>query len=355
MTEEKKADALSKKDKLKLIDGLAKKRPVLSIDKYAHNSGAIPSGSLSLDLALGVGGYPRGTIIDIFGPESSGKSLISLMAISQVQKMGGVAMILDAERSYSKSDKWLRTNGVNPEELRFIPQDDDGAEKAMETIYQICKAQAADLIVVDSVPALAPKKALMQGLDEGATMSLRARMMSEALNKLMGVVDDSRAVLMFINQMRAKIGGYNPYGPSEDATGGYALKFFSSIRMGISRVAKSTVLENKIPVGHRARVRLIKNKVARPYLTAEFGIDYRKGTDPVTEIADVLISSGLAKKAGAWIEYHGQKCHGSDELANMLKDEKLRTGAIAEIKKHMENITEFGTTEVEDEAPEAED
>jgi len=278
----------------------------------------IPSGSLCLDLALGVGGYQRGRIIDIFGVESGGKSTLSMLAIKEAQKMGGTAYYIDAERSYSST--WTKTLGVDSSKL-YIVRPDSG-EQAFDAVLYLVKEAKADLIVIDSTPALVPSVMLKQDMINNMKVGAQALMMSVGLQKLVAAVASSKTVVIFINQMRALIG--NMYGPKEGSTGGKALRFYSSVRVQVSTVSKSKMLdENNNVVGHRIRTVVVKNKVAPPFKVAEFNLNFYSGVDPADEIADLMIKQGIVQpgKAG-WLTLGAEKMQGKEALVDYLKKDK---------------------------------
>lgn len=339
------AKPIAKATKLSLLDELASELPLFSDKDYEVKTEPIPSGSISLDFAIGVGGYPRGCIIDVFGKESAGKSLISIMAIAQVQKAGGTAVVWDAERSYSRNLDWMRVNGVDTAKLRFIKlRAEQGAEIGFDAIERIVKAQAADLIVVDSIPALIPQCALDKDMTDNARIGARAALLTSALPRLSSIADEGKCCIMFINQMRANIGG-GLYAPSEKETSIFALKHFSSLRMSVRKVSKSTRMENDVPVSHRVHVDLIKNKVAAPHRQAEFEINYTKGVDTASEVADIVVSSGLAKKAGAWVEYDGQRFNGLAKLTEFFRNKSNLEKGINQIRSAKINM--FGVQKEE--------
>jgi recombination protein RecA len=334
--------------KLDKLEELAGDLPLYSDEDYETNAGSIPSGSLNLDLAIGVGGHPRGAIIDIFGNESAGKSLISIMAIAELQKQGGTAVVWDAERSYRKNLNWMRINGVDTKKLKFIKLNPkQGAEYGFEAIEKICNAGAADLIVIDSVPALMPQSALNKNMTEVETLGARARMMTSVLPRLTDIVDNSSTCLMFINQMRANIGG-GMYSPNEKETGGYALRFFASTRLRVKKVSKSMKIENDVPVGHRVNVLVVKNKVAAPHKQGEFDIYYNSGVDTASEAADILVSGGLVEKKGGWYYYGEEKFQGMANLVSYIKQPKNLSKAMKEAIGLAQKVNAFGVRREDD-------
>jgi recombination protein RecA len=257
----------------------------------------ISSGALSLDLALG-GGYPKGRIIEIYGPESSGKTTLTLHAIAEVQKNGGTAAFIDAEHALDPS--YARKLGVDTNSL-LISQPDNG-EQALEIVDSLVRSNAVDLIVVDSVAALTPQ-AEIEGEMGDSHMGLQARLMSQALRKLTGVINKSKATVMFINQIRMKIGVM--FGNPETTTGGNALKFYASVRLDIRRTGQIKVGEEV--TGNRTKVKVVKNKIAPPFRNAEFDIMYNEGISRTGDVLDLGVTHGIVDKAGAWFSYKDQK------------------------------------------------
>lgn len=260
--------------------------------------GIIPTGSLLLDAALGVGGYPKGRIIEIYGPESSGKTTLALEAIAEVQKLGGRAAYIDAEHAIDP--EYAKTLGVNTSEL-ILSQPDYG-EQAMEITDMLAKSNAIDLIVVDSVAALVPK-AELEGTFEDSSVGLQARLMSKSLRKLAGVLSKSSCTVIFINQLREKVGVM--YGNPETTTGGRALKFYATIRIEIRR-ADSIKQDDKI-LGNIVNVKVVKNKVAAPYKTCKINLIFGKGISKDNELASLAVDLGLIEKAGSWFSYQGDR------------------------------------------------
>jgi recombination protein RecA len=271
----------------------------------------IPSGSIGLDLALGVGGYPRGRVVEIFGPESSGKTTLALHAIAEVQKTGGVAAFIDAEHALDVT--YARRLGVKLTDL-LVSQPDTG-EQALEIGEQLVRSGAVDLVVVDSVAALVPR-AEIEGEMGDAHMGLQARLMSQALRKLTAVVSRNQATVVFINQIRMKIGVV--FGNPETTTGGHALKFYATVRLDIRRIGQLKEAEHV--VGSRTRVKVVKNKVAPPFREAEFDIRYGLGVDRFAEAVDLGVERGLVEKSGSYFSFAGERIgQGRERAVEWLK------------------------------------
>lgn len=259
---------------------------------------SIPTGAISLDLALGIGGVPRGRVIEIFGPESSGKTTVALHICAQAQKLGGIAAIVDAE--HALDPEYAKALGVNTDDL-LVSQPDTG-EQALEITEQLVRSGAVDVIVVDSVAALVPK-AEIEGEMGDSHMGLQARLMSQALRKLTGIVSKTKSVIIFINQMRQKIGVM--YGPSETTTGGNALKYYASLRLDVRRI--ETLKKDNVEYGNRIRIKVVKNKVAPPFKVAECDLIYGKGISSESALLDVACSFDVIQKSGTWFTYGPEK------------------------------------------------
>jgi recombination protein RecA len=274
---------------------------------------AISTGSLGLDMALGIGGIPRGRVIEIYGPESSGKTTLTLHCIAEAQKAGGLAAFIDAEHAFDKS--YAEKLGIDTENL-LISQPDNG-EQALEIAEHLIRSGAIDIIVIDSVAALVPKGELEGEMGE-SKMGLQARLMSQALRKLTGAIHKTGCACVFINQLRDKIGVM--FGSPETTTGGNALKFYASVRLDIRRVGQIKESADNI-LGNRTRVKVVKNKVAPPFKVVEFDIMYGQGISKVGEIIDLGVEFEIIKKAGSWFSYNGEKLgQGRDSVKNLLLD-----------------------------------
>lgn len=286
-------------------------------EAHAVNVETTPTGSLSLDLALG-GGIPRGRIIEIYGPESSGKTTLTLHAIAEVQKAGGTAAFIDAEHALDPA--YAKRIGVDVENL-LLSQPDNG-EQALEITETLVRSSAVDLIVVDSVAALVPR-AEIEGDMGDPQMGLQARLMSQALRKLTGVISRSKTTVIFINQIRMKIGVM--FGNPETTTGGNALKFYASVRMDIRRV--SQIKAGDAVIGNRARVKVVKNKIAPPFREAEFDIMYNQGISTSGDILDLAVKFNIVEKAGAWFAYNNEKIGQGREAAKTYLQENPKIQA----------------------------
>jgi len=284
----------------------------LGQDEVPARVPVIPTGSLGLDIALGIGGYPRGRVVEIYGPESSGKTTLSLNAIAESQKLGGIAAFVDAEHALDVT--YARKLGVRTDDL-LISQPDTG-EQALEVTETLVRSGAVDIVVVDSVAALVPK-AEIEGDMGDSHMGLQARLMSQALRKLTATISKSLTTVIFINQIRMKIGIV--YGNPETTTGGNALKFYSSVRLDIRKA--EAIKQGQTILGNRVRVKVVKNKMAPPFRQAEFDIMFNEGISKLGEIVDMGVAQGIMERAGAWYSYNGDRIgQGRENVKSFLAD-----------------------------------
>src|SRR5215510_999493 len=294
---------------------------------------AISTGSISLDWALGVGGLPRGRVVEIFGPESSGKTTLALQTVAQAQKLGGVAAFIDAEHALDA--QYASKLGVDLDNI-LVSQPDNG-EQALEIVEVLIRSNGVDVVVVDSVAALVPRAEIEGEMGE-AQMGLQARLMSQALRKLTGAVSRSKCCLIFINQLREKIGVM--FGNPETTTGGRALKFYASVRMDIRRIA--SIKDGDQVIGGRTRVKVVKNKVAPPFREAEFDVMYGEGISREGDLLDLAVEHKVIEKSGAWFAYGGERLgQGRENVKQFLKDHPETTQVIEErVRKELGMVRE---------------
>ena len=326
----------SKEDKLKALDAaisqIEKQYGKGSVMKLGDESNrmnveTVPTGSLSLDIALGLGGLPKGRIIEIYGPESSGKTTVALHAVAEVQKRGGIAGFIDAEHALDPA--YAKNIGVDIDNL-YISQPDNG-EQALEITETMVRSGAVDIVIVDSVAALVPK-AEIDGDMGDSHVGLQARLMSQALRKLTAVISKSNCIVLFINQLREKVGVM--FGNPETTTGGRALKFYSSVRLDVRRI--EALKQAGEVVGNRTRIKVVKNKVAPPFKEAEFDIMFGQGISREGDILDLAADVGIVNKSGAWYAYNGEKIGQGRENAKQYLKEKpeVRDEIEAKVRAH---------------------
>ena len=317
MAEEKKNPSVEKLKALQLamekIDKQFGKGAIMKLgDDKVEDVPVIPSGSVGLNVALGVGGYPRGRIVEIYGPESSGKTTLAIHAMAEVQKQGGIAAIIDAEHAFDRF--YAEKLGVNTNDL-LIAQPDCG-EQALDIADELIRSAAVDLVVIDSVAALTPKAEIEGDMGDNK-VGLHARLMSQALRKLTATINKTNTTCIFINQLREKIGVM--FGNPETTTGGNALKFYASVRLDIRKA--SAIKDGDEILGNQVRVKVIKNKVAPPFKKAEFDLMFNEGISRVGEIVDMGVEKGILTKSGSWYSYEGNKlAQGRDAAKNVLRD-----------------------------------
>jgi len=332
MSSEKEAKLKALQLTLDKLDKTYGKGTVMKMgDRVIVEVETISSGSLGVDLALGVNGYPKGRIIEIYGPESSGKTTLTLHAIAEAQKAGGIAAFIDAEHAFDRN--YAEKLNVDIENL-IISQPDNG-EQALEIAENLIRSGAIDIVVIDSVAALTPKSEI-EGEMGDSKMGLHARLMSQALRKLTGTISKTNCTVFFINQLREKIGVM--FGNPETTTGGNALKFYASVRLDIRRSAQIKDGENVI--GNRTKVKIVKNKVAPPFKTAEFDIMYGEGVSKTGEILDLAVEFDVVKKAGSWFSYGDTKLgQGRDAVKTLIKDNpELAEELEIKIKEHIKEL-----------------
>ena len=342
----------SKEDKLKALDAaisqIEKQYGKGSVMKLGDESNrmnveTVPTGALSLDIALGLGGLPKGRIIEIYGPESSGKTTVALHAVAEVQKRGGIAGFIDAEHALDPA--YAKNIGVDIDNL-YISQPDNG-EQALEITETMVRSGAVDIVIVDSVAALVPK-AEIDGDMGDSHVGLQARLMSQALRKLTAIISKSNCVVIFINQLREKVGVM--FGNPETTTGGRALKFYSSVRLDVRKI--ETLKQNGEVIGNRTRVKIVKNKVAPPFREAEFDILFGKGISTEGDLVDLASNAGIIQKSGAWFSYEGNKIGQGRENAKqfLLDNPEIREEVDRRVREHYGIVDGVKEAEASDDA-----
>ncbi|MFC0299613.1 recombinase RecA [Virgibacillus soli] len=326
---------------LRQIEKQFGKGSIMKLGEQAHQKlASTPSGSLALDIALGIGGYPKGRVIEIYGPESSGKTTVALHAIAEAQRNGGQAAFIDAEHALDPT--YARALGVNIDEL-LLSQPDTG-EQALEIAEALVRSGAVDIVVIDSVAALVPK-AEIEGDMGDAHVGLQARLMSQALRKLSGAINKSKTTAIFINQIREKVGVM--FGNPETTPGGRALKFYSSIRLEVRRA--ETLKQGNDMVGNRARIKVVKNKVAPPFKQAEVDIMYGEGISREGELLDIGSDLDIVQKSGAWYSYEGERLgQGRENAKQFLKENPKMTDEIHHAIRNHYNLDDEAENEAED-------
>lgn len=316
------------------------------VDRAKVQVPTVSSGSISLDYALGIGGYPRGRIVEIYGQEASGKTTLALMAIAEVQKLGGSVLFIDAEHAFDP--KYAKTIGVNTEDTKFLISQPEYGEQALSIMEDAIRGGAIDLVVVNSVAALVTK-AELEGEMEEQGIGGQARLMSKALRKLTGLIAKTGTIAIFINQVREKI-SQNPYGgPPETTPGGRALKFYSSIRLEVKKGESIKGSNNEI-IGHYIKVKVVKNKLAPPYKTAEFELIYGKGINRIGEIFDLAVNMGIIKRSGSWYSFNNEQLgQGKEKALEYLQENevilrKIETEVREKLKEYKPQGGEDGAT-----------
>ena len=344
VNEEQKREALAAA--LGQIEKQFGKGAVMRLGEENHmNIEAIPTGSLSLDMALGVGGVPKGRIIEIYGPESSGKTTLALHIVAEAQKQGGIAGFIDAE--HALDPVYAKNIGVNIDDL-YISQPDNG-EQALEITETMVRSGAVDIIIVDSVAALVPKTEIEGDIGD-SHVGLQARMMSQACRKLTSAISKTNCIVIFINQLRDKIGNF--YGPSETTTGGRALKFYASVRLDVRRIEQ--IKQGGEAVGNRVKVKVVKNKVAPPFKDAEFDIMFGEGISRAGDILDLAVKHSIIQKSGAWFSYNDQKIgQGRENAKKYLSDNSDVMDDVSDKVRALADVRNNGADA--DEAKEAEE